>query len=54
VQSFDVVRAPKVLDIIYARMVPAHRDRAAALTDDLRRLGDLAGTASTERPTTVA
>jgi hypothetical protein len=45
-QSFDVVRAPKLLDAVYATMVPAHRDRAAALTDDLRRLGELARTAS--------
>jgi hypothetical protein len=53
-QSFDVVRAPKVLDIVYATIAPAHRDRAAALTDDLRRLGELAITASTERPVTAA
>lgn len=53
-QAFDVVRAPKVLDIIYAMAVPAHRDRAAALTDDLRRLGELTRTASTERPATIA
>jgi len=53
-QSFDVVRAPKILDVIYAMMIPAHRDRAAALTDDLRRLGELAGTAASERPVTAA
>jgi len=41
-QQFDVVRAPKLLDMAYARVVPAHRDRTAALTDDLRRLGELA------------
>jgi len=51
-QRFDVVRAPKLLDIIYATVVPAHRDRTAALTDDLRRLGELASTA-TERPSAV-
>lgn len=50
-QRFDVVRAPKVLDLVYATMVPAHRDRAAALTDDLRRLGGLALTTSTEPST---
>jgi hypothetical protein len=48
-----VVRAPKLLDFVYATMVPAHRDRAAALTDDLRRLGALARTASTERSATA-
>jgi hemerythrin-like domain-containing protein len=41
-QSFEVVRAPKILDVLYAAVLPAHRDRAAALTDDLRRLGALA------------
>jgi hypothetical protein len=41
-QSFEVVRSAKVLEMIYAVVVPAHRDRAAALTDDLRRLGALA------------
>lgn len=41
-QRFEVVRAPKILDVVYAAMVPAHRDRSAALTDDLRRLGALA------------
>ena len=43
-QTFEVVRAPKVLDAIYARLIPAHQDRTAALTDDLRRLGQLAST----------
>ena len=42
-QTFKVERAPKLLDIAYARMIPAHRDRTAALTEDLRRLGQLAG-----------
>ena len=41
-QEFTVLRAPKVLDVLYALVIPAHRDRAAALTEDLRRLGDLA------------
>jgi hemerythrin-like domain-containing protein len=41
-QSFEVIRAPKVLDLLYARLVPGHRDRTAALTDDLRRLGEVA------------
>lgn len=48
VQSFDVVKAPKLLDPIYATLVPDHRDRDAALQQDLRRLGDLA-TVTTER-----
>ena len=41
-QHFRVLRAPKVLSVLYALMIPAHRDRTAALTDDLRRLGDVA------------
>jgi iron-sulfur cluster repair protein YtfE (RIC family) len=49
-QTFDVVRATKILDIIYAVLIPAHRDRAIELADDLRRLGDLARTESTSRP----
>ena len=48
-QSFEVVRAPKVLDVIYATILPAHRDRAAALTDDLRRLGALASSPKGDR-----
>ena len=41
-QSFHVIRGPKVLAVIYGLLLPAHRDRTAALTEDLRRLGDLA------------
>ena len=41
-QTFTVVRAPKVLDLVYGLMIPAHRDRTAALSNDMRRLGDLA------------
>lgn len=54
-QTFTVVRAPKLLAILYGLAIPAHRDRTAALTEDLRRLGDLAvgsnpGTAPTILP----
>jgi iron-sulfur cluster repair protein YtfE (RIC family) len=52
-QSFDVVRTPGILDVVYATMIPAHRDRAAALTDDLRRLGELAHTATDRSVTAV-
>jgi hypothetical protein len=45
-QSFDVVRAPKVLDVVYAALIPQHRDRAEALTADLRRLGEVAAAGS--------
>lgn len=52
-QRFDVVRAPKVLEKVYSVIVPAHRDRDAALTDDLRRLGALA-TAPAHGPSVAA
>ena len=41
-QHFRVLRAPKVLSVLYALVIPAHRDRTAALIDDLRRLGGVA------------
>ena len=40
-QTFRVIRAPKVLDVVYATILPVHRDRSEALTDDLRRLGEV-------------
>ena len=44
-QRFRVLRAPKVLSVLYAIVIPAHRDRTAALAEDLRRLGQVAGRA---------
>ena len=41
-QSFTVVRGPKLLALAFGFLLPAHRDRTASLTGDLRRLGDLA------------
>lgn len=41
-QSFTVVRGPKLLALAYGFLLPAHRERTAALIEDLRRLGDLA------------
>jgi hemerythrin-like domain-containing protein len=41
-QSYEVVRAPAVLARVYAIIVPSHRGRGTELTDDLRRLGQLA------------
>ena len=41
-QHFRVLRAPKVLSVLYALMIPSHRDRTAALEDDLRRIGEVA------------
>jgi hypothetical protein len=42
-QAFRVVKAPKILDVVYATVMPTHRDRSQALAADLRRLGALAG-----------
>jgi hemerythrin-like domain-containing protein len=41
-QQFHVVRAPKVLSVAYAMLLPAHRDRTSALREDLQRLGTVA------------
>lgn len=38
-QSFTVLRAPWLLDRLYARLIPAHRDRDARLASDLARAG---------------
>jgi hypothetical protein len=38
-QSFSVIQAPKVLAVLYALMIPSHRDRSAELAEDVRRLG---------------
>lgn len=38
-QSFTVLRAPWLLDRLYARLIPAHQSRDARLTQDLVRLG---------------
>ncbi|MGZ4591916.1 MAG: nitroreductase/quinone reductase family protein, partial [Actinomycetes bacterium] len=46
VQEFEVVRAPKLLDHLYAAIIPAHRDRTARLTADLERIGAIAGRSS--------
>lgn len=41
-QQFRVLRAPKVLAVLYALVIPAHRDRTTALAEDLTRLGTVA------------
>lgn len=40
-QSFEVVKGT-VLEPLYAKLAPAHRDRTEALRHDLRRIGSLA------------
>ena len=41
-QTYQVTKIGPVLDRIFYLIVPAHRDRLAALTEDLQRLGALA------------
>jgi uncharacterized protein YndB with AHSA1/START domain len=43
-QSFTVLRAPWLLDRLYAALIPAHQDRDARLADDLVRVGEAART----------
>ncbi len=38
-QSFQVLRAPWLLDRLYAQLIPGHQDRDARLTEDLARIG---------------
>lgn len=45
-QSFEVVKVPKVLGALYGLLIKAHRDRTAALAEDLHRLGRLSERAS--------
>ena len=35
-------KAPKVLAVLYALLIPAYRDRTEALREDLRRIGEVA------------
>jgi hypothetical protein len=42
-QSFTVLRAPWLLDRLYALLIPSHQDRNARLTEDLHRIGEVAG-----------
>lgn len=41
-QSFTVLKAPRLLDPVYAWLIPGHRDRDARLAEDLARLGAVA------------
>ena len=41
-QTFEVLKIPRLLDPVYATLIPGHRDRTAALTEDLRRLAAVA------------
>lgn len=41
-QSFELTKMPRALGVVLGTIVPAHRDRDAALEGDMRRLGELA------------
>jgi uncharacterized protein YndB with AHSA1/START domain len=41
-QRFEVVRLGPVFDRLFYAAIPAHRDRTAALAEDVRRLGAVA------------
>ena len=41
-QTYRVLKIPEILDRFYAVIIPGHRDRTDALTEDLRRLGTVA------------
>ncbi len=43
-QRFEVVKLGPIMDRLFYAVVPAHRDRSAALADDVRRLGEHAAT----------
>ena len=41
-QTFTVLRAPWLLDRLYARLIPSHQDRDGRLAADLARIGAVA------------
>ena len=43
-QRFEVVQLGPLMDRLFYAAIPAHRDRSAALADDVRRLGEHAAT----------
>jgi uncharacterized protein YndB with AHSA1/START domain len=44
IQSYHVLRASRVFGRLYATLIASHRGRGTELTEDLRRLGELAAT----------
>lgn len=53
-QTHQVLKIPKIHDMVYAMVVPGHRDRTDALTEDMRRLGELAAQAQRNGPVAEA
>jgi hypothetical protein len=52
-QTFRVLKAPRLLDVVYATALPTHRDRTRALTEDLLRLGAVAARTKARTPDPV-
>ena len=48
-QRYQMLHEPKLLFVLYALVVPAHRDRTAALVCDLQRLGAVADKVTSTR-----
>lgn len=42
-QRFEVLKLNPVFDRLFYAIIPAHRDRSAALAEDVRRIGEVAG-----------
>lgn len=53
VQDYRVVHLNPLVDRLYARAIPGHQDRTAALAADLRRLGDVAKQYAASQPPVV-
>ena len=49
-QRFEVVRAPWLLDRVYAWLIPSHQDRDVELRSDLMRIGPAARTPRQDTP----
>ena len=41
-QRFEVIKINPIVDRLFYALIPAHRDRSAALADDIRNLGAVA------------
>lgn len=52
-QTYHVLQIPTILDVVYATIIPGHQDRTDALTEDLRRLGELASRTQAKNATTM-
>ena len=52
-QRYKLLAAPKVLQWLFAVLIPSHRDRAEELRGDLRRLGEVAREESGARALSV-